>query len=241
MLQKKIPTFYLVRHEDTQLNDSENGKGPRLRGWNDVPINDKGMKDLPKLANFFTAHPVKHVVTGDLQRHIDTGLAIAKKHKTTFTPTMSFRPWDNAGGAWKDRPINKSLIKEMRWYIDHPDEPAPGGEAFNDAHSRIVDGIDSVMQYVQAHPDEPTAIVLSTRGIGSALYHIYGDRAHIVGNDVVNTGGVIRFQHDGKKWDMAVLRKGLGNKPAIPHARYGTADDSKARLPDTTKSSNLSR
>jgi broad specificity phosphatase PhoE len=227
-LQKQdAPTIYLIRHESTGANDgsgTSDGK-PHLRGWNDFPVDEPGMKDLPKLANFFTAYPIKHIVTADLQRHITTGLAIAQKHNTTFTPSMSFRPWDNASGAWKDRPINRSLTKEMRWYVDHPEKPAPGGESFGDYHSRLAAGMDSVMEYVLAHPKEPTGIVMSTRGVGSTLYHLYGDRSHIVGNDVIAPGGVIRLQHDGQKWNMSVLRKGLGNKPAIPNARYGSGKD----------------
>jgi broad specificity phosphatase PhoE len=223
-MKPAIPTIYLTRHESTALNEGVGTKGARLRGWNDVPLDDKGKADLPKLANFFTSNPIKHVVAGDLQRHMVTGLAIAQKHGATFTPTASFRPWNNAGGAWKDRPINRSLIREMQWYVDHPDKPAPGGEGFGDAHSRTAAGFDAVSKYVMAHPNEPTAIVMSTRGIGSTMYHVFGDRSHIVGKDIVAPGGVIRLQHDGTKWNMAVLRKGLGNKPALPNARYGNGD-----------------
>lgn len=232
------PTIYLARHESTALNEGAGKNGARLRGWNDVPLDEKGKSDLPKLANFFASHPIKHVVAADLQRHMDTGLAIAQKHGATFTPTASFRPWDNASGAWKDRPINRSLIQEMRWYIDHPDKPAPGGEPFGDAHSRTTSGFDAVANYVQQNPSEPTAIVVSTRGIGSILHHVFGDRSHIVGNDVVAPGGVLRLQHDGSKWNLAILRKGLGNKPAIPNARYGNGDPSVQIPPASTPTAN---
>lgn len=232
MVSKSSPTVYLIRHEPTDLND---GEKPRLRGQNDVPISKDGEKDLPKLANFFTANPVKHIVAADMQRHMVTGLTIAQKHKATFTPTASFRPWDNASGAWKNRPLNKALYKEMQWYVDHPDKPAPGGEPFADSLKRTTDGIDAVMKYVLENPTEPVGVVLSTRGVGSTLFHIYGDRSHIVGKDVIAPGGVIRLQHDGKKWNMHVMRKGLGNKPAKPNARYGNGEVIRVRPPNVPK------
>lgn len=202
-----VPTFYLVRHESTGLND---GSNKRLRGWRDIPLDEQGRKDLPKLANFFAGHPIKHVIAADLQRHSETGLAIANKQKTTFTPTMSFRPWDNTP-AWGERELNKSLYREMRHYVDNPDKPLPGGggETYNTFSKRHDDGINKVSQYVMEHPEEPIAVITSTRGIGQTLKQLTGNSQHIAGHDAVAPGGVIKFTHDGKKWNHEIIRKDM--------------------------------
>lgn len=204
------PTFYIVRHESTSAN---NGSNKRLRGWKDFPLDELGKKDLPKLANFFTNYPIKHVISADLSRHIETGLAIARKQKTTFTPTMSFRPWDNTD-AWGDRELNKALYKEMGHYIKNPDKPLPNntGETFNKFANRHDDGINKVAQYVIEHPNEPIAVITSTRGIGEVMKQLTGDDSHIAGHDIVAPGGVIKFTYDGKKWNPQILRKDITNQ-----------------------------
>jgi broad specificity phosphatase PhoE len=211
------PTIYLIRHESTGLND---GAKKRLRGWRDVPLDEPGLKDLPKLANFFTGHQIKHVIAADLSRHTDTGLAIARKQKTTFTPTASFRPWDNTD-AWGDRELNKALYREMGHYVDNPDQPLPGGkgETFGTFSRRHDDGIDKVAQYAIEHPNEPIAVITSTRGIGQTLYHFTGEKKHIAGHDAVAPGGVIKLTFDGKKWNAQPIRKdlsGTNSRVGIP-------------------------
>src|SRR5207302_590644 len=63
-LKVRTPTtvdLFLIRHGETPLNDEN-----RMRGWLDTPVDEEGLKELDKTANFLRGTPLKRLLSSDL-------------------------------------------------------------------------------------------------------------------------------------------------------------------------------
>lgn len=152
-----MPKVFVVRHGETELN-----KANQIRGWRDVPLNEKGKADATKIAAQLASDPdsPQTVITSDLSRAHDTANAIAQ---TAGTPPPivdpALRPW-NVGNLTGVE--SKAAVGPLQDLIKTPDVPAPGGESFNDFKNRFLTALAGIL--AKAGPDDKLAIVTHHRG-----------------------------------------------------------------------------
>jgi broad specificity phosphatase PhoE len=133
----------LVRHGPTDLNAGNGKQDEALRGWLDVPLNARGREDAAKAAAHFNENSADGLYSSDLSRAHDTAKAIHKTTKLPISVDSAFRPWDAGDMAGKKI---KEILPQMHHLIDHPDEPAPGGESFNDFLERYTPAIKPLVE-----------------------------------------------------------------------------------------------
>ena len=132
----------ILRHGSTDLNE-----GGALRGWLDVPLSPLG-KEQAEIAGLALARETFDCVyTSDLQRAVDTAVAIGKWHKDlSIRWTPELRPINF--GELQGRPYAEIKEKLDRLWFHWKQElsiRAPGGESFEDFQNRIYPFLQSLL------------------------------------------------------------------------------------------------
>ncbi len=134
-------TLYVVRHGETALN----ADGDKIRGWKDIPLDDKGRQEAEAVGKKIAGHKIDGIITSDLIRCVETAEAIAK---ATGAPilfkTMALRPWNLGDLQGRKAP---EIMPLMAHLIDNPSLEAPGGESFNTFKTRAMDFVHTLGQY----------------------------------------------------------------------------------------------
>lgn len=150
----KMPKLFIVRHGETNLN-----KEDRLRAWSNPPLNEHGEAEAADAGQKLKDKGITSIYSSDLGRAMQTAHAISATTGVPVQPTSGLRPWnvgDMTGQKVQDvLPLMQSLI------TNHPDTPAPGGEAFNDFKDRF---LTTLSQIIAAHPQGNVAVVTHNRG-----------------------------------------------------------------------------
>ena len=135
-----------VRHGATSLN--KGGSGERLRGWLPVPLTATG-EDQAKQAgmrlNKLLMVAPKTFETSDLPRAMQTASIIGRHMGLTATPNTNLRDWNT--GTLAGQNVD-DVLPQLKHLMDHPDEPAPGGEPLN----AYLDRFDPAMREKIAAP-----------------------------------------------------------------------------------------
>lgn len=133
--QFKDVKSYAMRHAHTAENDDG-----RYRSWLPNDIDEKGREQCRLAAAWLADKGIKRVICGDLPRL-----------KSTMNEVLS---WFAANGIeapkieydWRLNSWNIGMFvgkkisensDKLDWYIQHPDEPIPGGEALNSFKRRV--------------------------------------------------------------------------------------------------------
>ncbi len=127
--------FYIIRHGETTLNADD-----EIRGWIDVPLNQKGMRDAFKIGEELKDKGIDCLYVSDLKRTKQTAEEI---HKASGIPIEEMchwlRPWDL--GKFTGKQI-KSVIGEIQRYAtNEPLTAIPEGESFYEFKNRFLGGI----------------------------------------------------------------------------------------------------
>jgi broad specificity phosphatase PhoE len=134
MTQK--PLLILARHGQTKLNKGAAGEsGERIRGWSDVPLDEKGKQDAIDLAKKLATMDIEIVYTSPLDRALETGRAVADAVGVEEIKVGALRPW-NLGVMTKQ--LVKDVLPAMKEFIRHEDEKVPMGESFSDFRVRCL-------------------------------------------------------------------------------------------------------
>lgn len=129
---------YFIRHGSTALNGEANGGQDRIRGWANVPLAEKGVKDAEKTGEELKGKGITRVFTSDLDRAVQTGQIIAGKIGAEKVETTSgLRPWSL--GHFIEGHLASDVTSRIHYYIDHPDEAPAGGESFHDFAKRFLE------------------------------------------------------------------------------------------------------
>ena len=145
MTVKKI---VLIRHGSTALNSSSNSSPDRIRGWQDVPLDDRGVIDAHKSATELKdmkgvgAQRVTALFSSDLIRSSHTAAIIAKDTGIPFSAqhiSQLFRPWNLGNFNGQD---SKRAAPQINKYAENtPRVRVPGGESFHDFERRFFRGL----------------------------------------------------------------------------------------------------
>ena len=195
------PGVYLFRHGKTKLNTD--GESPDLiRGWIDVPLDDKGKAQAEKLGPLGTKFDIKKVYSSDLERAKATADSIAEDAGLKVDATKSLRPWNL--GEFQGKSAKDVAPKLKHYATETPGENVPDGESFEDYANRYLPFLQSVMDEHEK-TGENIAIVTHYRncklteawvadGCGNGLD---GD---VFFTDDLPTGAVLRLYRQGDKW-----------------------------------------
>jgi broad specificity phosphatase PhoE len=123
-----MPTFTLVRHGATVLNEQD-----RLRGWMDPALSRAGRDDAVKVRQTMLCamgYVKKPVYTSDLWRARETAELI---FGVAVECTKALRPWNVGTFAGQPGAIVHPLLEEYR----QTDVRVPFGERFSDFTKRL--------------------------------------------------------------------------------------------------------
>jgi probable phosphoglycerate mutase len=133
----------IIRHGSTALNAGSGGKD-RIRGWRDVPLSPKGEQEIKATAEKLADSGLQVLVHSDLSRAAKTAQAVSRTTGATSIPSPALRPWNV--GHFTGRESDVVTPKLRDFVCRDPDEPIPGGEAFNTFKERVFTGVRQALQ-----------------------------------------------------------------------------------------------
>ena len=145
--------LYLIRHGETDYNNSL-----RFQGQTDIPLNQKGIEQAEKAADFFKDIPLQAIYTSTLIRAKTTAEIIAGVkgmvvQETDALREMSFGIWENMNS--KD--IQKKYAKEWKDFFASPARTTiPQGESMLDVQKRAY---PTVQEILDRYPEGDVAFV----------------------------------------------------------------------------------
>jgi probable phosphoglycerate mutase len=126
----------MARHGET----IRNAHPERIRGWDDVDLNAKGLKEAERLAKKLSLYRISTIYSSNLKRALETARAIQaanKSHpKPKIVPTVALRPW-NLGT------FQGMVYADVKKLVEHhqlvaPNKKVPGGESFHQFLARYM-------------------------------------------------------------------------------------------------------
>ena len=145
--------LYLIRHGETDYNNAL-----RFQGQTDIPLNQKGIEQAEKAADFFRDIPLQAIYTSTLIRAKTTAEIIAgakgmEVQETDALREMSFGVWENMNS--KD--IQKKYAKEWKDFFASPARTTiPQGESMSDVQKRAY---PTVQEILDRYPEGDVAFV----------------------------------------------------------------------------------
>lgn len=149
----------LARHGSTSMNSEGGGSADCVRGWKDLALSPKGVKEANVLAHELQHVHLDAIYTSDLDRAEHTGRVVSK---TTGVPLIAalrgLRPWN--AGALTGKASSECLPIMLDHIKNKPDTPLPGGESFNTFKDRFLTCLDEIRK---KHPNETVCLVTHHR------------------------------------------------------------------------------
>lgn len=130
--------IYILRHGSMHLNSED-----KVRGWLDVPLDEKGIREAHDLGKEIIAYDLDGLVSSDMTRTVQTAGAVCQEAGVPiFWVTSAFRPWNVGECSGKS---GEEVAPIMEEYARHkPDEPMKDGESFNEFKNRFLSGVEEV-------------------------------------------------------------------------------------------------
>lgn len=137
-----LQEVYVIRHGSTAWN-SDQGLD-LIRGWRDVPLSAKGLKEARRCAQLLKFSNIKVLEHSGLYRTRETAKEIARTTGARLIINPKLKPWDV--GIYTGEPSSKCHPIMKEFAIDHPDKAIPGGESFNQFRARAFDGVKEALE-----------------------------------------------------------------------------------------------
>ncbi len=146
------PTFYLIRHAETQWNADG-----RWQGHGDPPLSARGRAQAAELATALTGQPIDLLVTSDLQRALATAEAVAKA--LLLTPELDPRLRELDVGSWTGLTRDEIRARDpellAHFETEDPAVRPGGGETRREFRLRVTEAVESLAE----RPCERIALV----------------------------------------------------------------------------------
>ena len=145
-----VRKLLLSRHGSTRWNHPNQAK-EKVRGWVDLPLDDKGIIEGHKIAKELKGLPIDIMVSSDIQRAVQTAMIIHKDTEIPYGgPTMAFRPWNL--GKFQGMESVKAAPFITKFAQEQPHISVPQGESFHDFERRFFMGLRQLFQSHQGLP-----------------------------------------------------------------------------------------
>lgn len=132
----------IVRHGSTNFNKEGGDSEDRIRGWADVPLNDKGRQDAANAAKKLSHEHPEAVYTSDLVRAEETAHIINKDFEVPLTISKDLRPWDVGIYTGKE---TKKVIADMNHLVRNEHLSPVDGESFQTFRERFLSKLREIM------------------------------------------------------------------------------------------------
>lgn len=146
--------IFLVRHGETTDEDTKK----IYKGTLDIPLSEKGITRLKRVANHLAGYNLDSVYTSVLSRAVESGRIIAEPHNLDIVPDSSLN--ELYFGRWQGMSFNEIAEKFpdnlSLWLQDPENHPPLGGESLLKAQKRIM---GKFREIVNKHQRENVVIV----------------------------------------------------------------------------------
>lgn len=188
----------IIRHGHTPLNLP--GRDERLRGWLDIPLDQKGLEEAEETGEFIrNNYDVAQIYCSDLRRARQTAEALRKRTGGSLAHTSDLRPW-NLGVFCGQRV--REIIPFLNLLNQHPDMPAPGGESFYQFYGRYAHRLATLLAEAETSA-KSIAVVTHVRNLlASATIILGGDRDKIPVKGGPQTGAVLVAENVQGSWTL---------------------------------------
>lgn len=149
-------SVYIIRHGSTDLNKESGNSPDRIRGWVDVPLNDKGREDAEKAAKKLKGQLPSKIYSSDLIRAEETADIINKHFHAPIITSMTLRPWNL--GVFQGKETSK-VIDELNDHVKNENEPVKDGESFKEFRLRYLGELKKIID--EAKTERKTIFVVS--------------------------------------------------------------------------------
>lgn len=145
-----------VRHGEAQDNDPQHKK---VGGWSPAPLNHEGIQQAHQAGQLLAGLHPDSFHTSDIPRAHQTAQIVGKYIGHAPVSTSALRTWNSGSLAGKKYADAQDQVK---YYLDHPNIPVPGGESIDAYLERFLGFIKPLVQ-----DDKQHLIVGHSRGAGS--------------------------------------------------------------------------
>lgn len=191
--------MYIVRHALVDL-DEEN----KIRGTQNVPLNDEGEEEARELAEFFKDIPLSAVYSDDLDRSYHTAIAIAQAKGLPVAQDIALRSWD-VGSDLEGRSIDAHHL-EIREFKMQPHLIPKGGESWGSYQEKA---LRTLVRYTEIALVSGKPIVLVIHGSLIQLWwQMMGQEKtdHSYDDTPVEPSGVIAVYASRQGYKTRILR-----------------------------------
>lgn len=147
--------LFLIRHGETEHNRLK-----ILQGYDEVPLNDVGIRQATLLGQRLADTPPDHIYSSDLRRTVMTAAIVAAFTEAPVTYEPGFRE-RNPGEL-----TGKSHEEGMAFFTD-PDYHPPGGESVPDFVRRVREAFEGL---VNKEGDSSRTVAVVTHGMVCAAF-----------------------------------------------------------------------
>lgn len=197
--------MYVVRHGEDENDDL-------IGGWEDAPIDEKGLADAKQAAKFLSGRSIRCIVCSDMKRTHETAKIIAKELGITEIVTdVRLRTWNK--GIYNGEEKTEQNEADLGWYKDNPHAQVPEGES----HDAFEDRCDEAFEYYidKARNDGMKILVTHNSGIKQLQRYCElqakGDESKITSEngavDSVLPGGIAKVTETHGKLKCEVVLK----------------------------------
>lgn len=201
---KRMMTFYVMRHGETELN-----RAGVFQGHMDVPLSDKGRRQAELLGEALAGVRFDAVYSSDLSRAADTARAIMKHQSCTLILDRRLRELHGARsqGLAPHEMAEKYPEFDKAFRLDPVNTRWPGGESFADLQERVARAIDDIYEWNAQRPGGGIVAVVGHGGVVRCiLRQAYVD--DLLMEQVVGNCTITVLQRDGNTWTVLRLDDG---------------------------------
>jgi broad specificity phosphatase PhoE len=195
------PLFYIVRHAVVDLDEED-----KIRGTQNVPLNDRGEEEAQEVADFFEDIPISAIYSDDLDRTYHTAIAIGKVKHLEVKQDIALRSWD-VGSDLEGKSIDAHHL-EIRQLKMQPQLIPVGGESWGSYEDRA---IQTLTRYTGIAMESTEPIVLVIHGsLIQLLWHIMGleeEGSHAYDDTPVEPSGIIAVYMTRQGYAGKILRE----------------------------------
>lgn len=189
--------IFLIRHGETFAN-----QGHLLQGTSDGALTEKGRSQIEQLGRHLAHFQIDKVISSDLTRAYQTGMAIAKHHNLEVEVNPQVREWDC--GVWDGRTQREFL--EMLEQLGKPIsafEPE-GGETLAQVQKRACDFLTETLAEHQGKIIAVCSHGDFMRMLMSCLLNIHPDQATLFFFD---NASYSLFEYDERFWRALFINR----------------------------------
>jgi 2,3-bisphosphoglycerate-dependent phosphoglycerate mutase len=158
----------LLRHAHTDANDF--GQSPRMAGWTDTPLSERGEQQLAALEPLIGIAPV--VYSSTLPRALRTArVAAGARRIVALRSLREISCGDVDGWLIDDVVARHPDLWQRNLAQDDPDFCWPGGETYRRFRTRVLRALHGI---AARHPGERVLVVTHAGAIAQAIGSIHG-------------------------------------------------------------------